>query len=757
MSFKIAIDGPAGAGKSTIAKAIAKILNIEYLDTGAMYRAVALKAINLGIDLHDEAAFSFVNDTVIDFVNSRLFLDGVDVNDQIRTKEIGDGASLVSTYRVVREKLVFEQRRMSEAKSVILDGRDIGTVVFPNAELKIYLVATPEIRAMRRFKEREEKGSNTFTLEETIEEIKARDLQDSTRAISPLKKAEDAVEVDTSNMSIDAVIQEIVRLVTERGLKMEDVKNNVNEQEVSVETEKVEEVESPTEEKAEQEVVEEVTEEVAEEASEEAALEEKEDASADEPANELPALKELQVVEGTVKETIPAESAKTDKEGKVVKKAKEARVLIQLDDGHEGFLFKKDVPGIESDEDLFDEFIEGDRVKLVVKKVYPDGGKVILSATLLEKRLNLEKFEEVIKNHGTFTAKVVKAIQVGLILEYDGYSCLLPTTQVAATAEDMASLINTEMEVAPIRVDYNRIRLIVSQKVANAIETRQAKEAFLKNIKLGDVFEGTVKNIESYGAFIDLGDGVEGLLHISEVEHNRIVKIEKVLKVGDKVQVKVIKLDEEGHIGLSRKALIPNYWKEFIDASEVGQVVKGKAVEINNAGVVVALTEEIQGFLPKSEVSWNKDQAIEDTISLDSEIEAKIIELDLNKKRVILSSKQLAENPWETLALKAGDVIDCKVLKVTEDGVKFLSNGVTGFLPKVNFGEKTEFAEGEEFQAKVRIFDAEKNKLSASMREPKPREPRENKKPNNEVNKMLKNQDKIGSTFGDFINLDDYK
>ena len=120
MSFKIAVDGPAGAGKSTISKAIAKILNIEYLDTGAMYRAVALKAINLGIDLKDESKFDFVNDTVIDFVNGRLILDGNDVNDLIRTKEIGDGASLVSTYRIVREKLVFEQRRMSESKSVIL-------------------------------------------------------------------------------------------------------------------------------------------------------------------------------------------------------------------------------------------------------------------------------------------------------------------------------------------------------------------------------------------------------------------------------------------------------------------------------------------------------------------------------------------------------------------------------------------------------------------------------------------------------------
>ena len=744
MSFKIAVDGPAGAGKSTISKAIAKILNIEYLDTGAMYRAVALKAINLGIDLKDESKFDFVNDTVIDFVNGRLILDGNDVNDLIRTKEIGDGASLVSTYRIVREKLVFEQRRMSEAKSVILDGRDIGTVVFPNAELKIFLVASVEVRAERRYKERLEKGDNSISLEETIKEIEARDLQDSTRAISPLKKAEDAVEVDTSNLSIDAVIKEIVRLVTERGLKMEDVKIDVKNEEEVLEQEENVEAEEKVEENA-------PAEEFAPEASEEKVE------AAEPEKKELPKLKELQLVEGTVIEIIAAESEKKDAEGKVVRKAKEARVLVQLDDGNEGYLFKKDIPGIESDEDLFDEFIEGDKLRLIVKKVYPDGGRVVLSASLLEKRDNLKKFEEVIENHGTFKAKVVKAIQVGLVLEHDGYSCLLPTSQVAVPEEEMATLVGTEIDVAPIRVDYNRIRLIVSQKVANAIESRQAKDEFLKNIKVGDEFEGKVKNIESYGAFIDLGNGVEGLLHISEVEHNRIVKIEKVLKAGDTVKVKVIKLDEAGHIGLSRKALLPNYWKDFIDASEVGQVVKGTVSEINNAGVVVALTEQIQGFLPKSEISWNKDQAIEDTIQLNDEVEAKIIELDLNKKRVILSSKQLVENPWETLALKAGDVVDCKVLKVTEDGVKFLSNGVTGFLPKVNYGEKTEFAVGEEFQAKVRIFDAEKNKLSVSMREPRPKVERENKKPNNEVNKMLKNQDKIGSTFGDFINLDDYK
>ncbi len=737
MAWTIAIDGPAGAGKSTIAKILASKLNAEYLDTGAMYRAITLKALRLGIDLNNEEEYKFTYDTSLDFINNKLFMDGEDVSEEIRSLEVSNNVSLCCSFGLVRTELVNQQRSLASKKNCILDGRDIGTVVFPNAELKIFLVASPEVRAQRRMLERIEKGNNTQTLEETIEEIKTRDQKDSTRAISPLKKAEDAIEVDTSNMNIDAVVKEIVRLVTERGLKMEDVKT-INEE--------------ATNEVAEEQVAEATNEEVVtseeiEQANEEAPVEE---ANEEEKAA-APLLKELQLVTGTVKEVMAAQSAKTDKEGKEIKKAKEARVLVDLGNGVEGYLFKKEVPGIETDEELFDEFIEGDEVRLVVKKVYPDGGKVLLSAVLLEKRDNLAKFEEIIKEHGTFTAKVVKSIQVGLILEYEGYSCLLPTTQVNANPEEFASLVGTEIEVAPIRVDYNRIRLIVSQKVASAIKNRSEKEEFLKSVEVGNVYKGTVKNIENYGAFIDLGNGVEGLLHISEVEHNRIVKIEKVLKVGDEVEVKVIKVTD-GHIGLSRKALLPNYWKDFIDAHKVDEVVNGKVAEINKAGVVVTLTEEIQGFLPKSEVCWDRNTQVEDLVKVDDEIETKIIELDLNKKRVILSKKKLADNPWETLALKAGDVVDCKVTKVTEDGVNFLSSGITGYMAKVSFGEKTEFAVGEEFQAKVRVFDSEKNKFLVTMREPKPREERiVTKRNDNEVNKMLKNQDKISTSFADLL------
>lgn len=746
MSWQIAIDGPAGSGKSTIAKIISKRFGFEYLDTGAMYRAITLKALNLNIDLEDEKNYDFVNETEIHFDHNEIYLDGVNVSKEIRSLEVSNQVSLVSKFKVVRDRMVELQRKMASTKNVIMDGRDIGTVVLPNANVKVYLSATPQERAKRRMLERQEKGENTQTLEETIQEICERDYKDSHREISPLKKANDAVEIDTSSLSIDEVIEKIIMLVRERGMNMEDVKD-INE-EVAQEATKDEAVEET--------VKEESTMEEASATEQESAQNEVSNETEEVQETEENHVKELQLVEGTVESVEEARKFKT-KEGK--EQEKEARVLIRLDNGQEGYLFSKEVPGVENGDDLFDMFLEGDRVKVVVKKVYPDGGKVLLSQVLVEKRENLKQYQEVIDNHGVFPAKIVKNIPVGLILEHDGYSCLLPTSQIDMTEEELAASVGKEIEVAPIRVDYNRIRLIVSQKVANAIREREKKNDFIKTVEVGNVYDGVVKNIESYGAFVEIGEGVEGLLHISEIEHNRIVKVDKVLKPGDTVKVQVIKV-EEGHIGLSRKALLPNYWKDFIDATEVGQLVKGTIVEINKAGVVVQLTEQIQGFLPKSEFSYERDAVIEDFVNVGEEIELKVIELDISKKRVILSKKQMSENPWEVLNLKQGDVVEGKVIAILPDGIKIDVQGAGGYLPNNNFGEKTEFEKGETVTAKVRIFDPSRNKLLLSMRERNERDvqPRaERKASDNEVNKYLKNQEKMSGTFADFINLDDLK
>lgn len=203
--IRVAIDGPGGAGKSTIAKQVAKELGIDYIDTGAMYRAIGLKLSKNAVDIDDEEKLSkVIKNTEIDFNKGSIYLDGIDVSDKIRTSEISMMASDCSKKKLVREKLVSIQREMGMRKSVVMDGRDIGTNVLKDAEIKIFLTADAEIRAKRRYDELLEKGESP-NYDRVLKEIVERDYQDSNRELNPLEKATDAILLDTSNMSIKEV------------------------------------------------------------------------------------------------------------------------------------------------------------------------------------------------------------------------------------------------------------------------------------------------------------------------------------------------------------------------------------------------------------------------------------------------------------------------------------------------------------------------------------------------------------------------
>ncbi|MDP9147655.1 MAG: (d)CMP kinase [Acidobacteriota bacterium] len=223
----IAIDGPAGSGKSSVARRVSAILGYLYMDSGAMYRAVALKSLRNKIPLTDENALSaIVRDTHIELrpptpehaaagVANCVFLDGADVTVDIRTPEVAQAASRLATIQEVRRVLVAEQQRAGAGGGIVMEGRDIGTVVFPNAELKIFLEAAPDVRAERRWKEHREKG-DTITLAEVIEEVRERDRRDRERKVSPLVRAADAVLVDNTAMGIEETARVIVMLVNER-------------------------------------------------------------------------------------------------------------------------------------------------------------------------------------------------------------------------------------------------------------------------------------------------------------------------------------------------------------------------------------------------------------------------------------------------------------------------------------------------------------------------------------------------------------
>ena len=220
MGFIVAVDGPAGSGKGTVTKLVGEREKLIYIDTGAMYRCVTLYMLRNQIDIENmkkvnESLENIKIQLKIEKNKQKVYLNGEDVSLEIRTEKVHQFVSPVSKIPMVREKLTEEQRKMSQSQDIIMEGRDIGTVVFPNADVKIYLDATPEERARRRVLQNKEKGIET-SYEEVLENIKDRDYRDSNREIAPLRKAEDAIYIDSSDMTIEEVVNKVIDIINEK-------------------------------------------------------------------------------------------------------------------------------------------------------------------------------------------------------------------------------------------------------------------------------------------------------------------------------------------------------------------------------------------------------------------------------------------------------------------------------------------------------------------------------------------------------------
>ena len=214
-NFQVAIDGPAGSGKSTISKKVCDLLGFVHIDTGAMYRAVTLEALNRGINLEDPNEYKFLDEIEIIYENDKIYLNGKSVGREIRSSRVADNVSTVAKMAVVRQKMVKIQQKAALHGRIVMDGRDIGYVVLPNADVKIFLTASVEERARRRFKESQMAG-RCEKYEDILDNIKSRDFKDSNRELNPLRQAEDAILLDTTNLNIDQVVEEIVKIINER-------------------------------------------------------------------------------------------------------------------------------------------------------------------------------------------------------------------------------------------------------------------------------------------------------------------------------------------------------------------------------------------------------------------------------------------------------------------------------------------------------------------------------------------------------------
>ncbi len=646
--YKIAIDGPAGAGKSTIAKFLAKKLNIEYIDTGAMYRAITLKAMRLGIDMEKDEEYGFLAETTLDFLNGKIILDGEDVSEAIRSVDVTTNVSTPSKIACVRTTLVDLQRKISESKSVIMDGRDIGTVVLPKADLKIYLDASVECRAKRRMLERAEKGLE-ISLEETKEEIIVRDIKDSTRAISPLKKADDAILIDSSDMTIDEVVNKIIIIMKERGLLgMSNVKFteglevtgtiiNVKKEAVYVDLGDdirgaifVNDIDGYVE---GQKLIDKYN-----EGGQLTALVKQvaKDRKSDKPfiilstklyeaREKIPAFVELKEAD----EIIEAKVVDVNKGGADLE-YNEFKVFLPIKNSS-------------LSEDAL-RALKGETIKVIITSVYPENLKVIASQVNAErkiKRLEKEAALAALTNADVVTGTVEKVLEFGAIVNLGAVSGLLHQNELDHKRVKVSDAVKVGDTVTVKVLGVNEGKISLSLKALKAHPWDVLKEQYHE----GDVFEGVVEKVIPAGLIIKLTDDYNGLM--PNVEYSWFVnkRVADNVKEGDTLTVKVVSIDDEKkRVSLSHRQTLENTWADI--KLRRGETVSVTIVESLEKGAKVAYGN-VEGFLPLSEVSSGKRiSKVEEAYEIGSVVEANVVECDPSRAKLVVSIKNL-ENAKE--------------------------------------------------------------------------------------------------------------
>lgn len=663
-NFVVAIDGPAGSGKSSISKIVAKKLGFTHLDTGAMYRAVTLEALRRGIDLENEDEYDFLDEISIIYKDDKIYLNGTDVSKEIRTEDVTNNVSTPSKLKRVRDKMVFFQRKSCEYGKVLMDGRDIGTVVMPNADLKIFLTASAEERAKRRCLENSLVGIES-DYETILREIKERDFKDSTREIAPLKKASDAIEIDTTSLTIDEVVNKIINLIDGRLYSMENF-----------------DFEMPKE------------------------------------------LNVHDVVEGEVV-SIEDNTIYLD-----VKQFTEA--VMHLDH----YTTDKNATS-------FKNLVKvGDKIKCQVTKITEE--HIFVSRL---NQLSEENFKAVIalsQEKSKVKVTVKKDVNKGFMVDYNGNQIFMPASLAGKDTK-----VGDKIEVVILPSEDENKKPIASRKAVLDEEYNQAKNAELDKVNVGDVVEATVAKVEKYGAFLRFGM-LQGLLRAKEYSH-KFVDITKEIKEGDKFQVKVIKKDDNNKLEFSRKALIDTPYQAFVKTHKVSDKVVGKVVEKTGFGLILEVAEDVRGLLHKSEYSHNPNDNLASVLKIGDTVEVAIIGLVDEKEKVSLSRKALMDNPWERVDAKVGDVVDVKVLEVSESGLKVETLGVDGFVPasEALVEKKNDlssyFAVGDEAKAVITEINPKEWRLKLSIRKHQEAEARK------DFEKYLNEGEEANSNLGDMF------
>ncbi len=678
-SYKIiTLDGPSGAGKSTVAKLTANKLGFKYLDTGAMYRAVTLYMLENHIDIKNEDEVkNALNKLNIGFDSKcRIILDSKDVSDYIRSERVVKFVSEVSAISSVRKSMVDLQRNIAKEDNYILDGRDTGSVVFPNADFKFYIDASIEERAKRRFKEETEKGKN-ISFEEIKESIKKRDKYDSNREDSPLIIPQNAVIIDTTNMTANEVVEKITDIVLNNESRILD-KNPHNN------------------------------------------LRKREDKMVDNIlSNEQEERKEfLKAVE----EFGENDGSNSYKIGNIVKgkieKFDDADVFINLNYKVEGKINRSE---FEREPEV------GEEIEAIIKGEDKDNGYFILSKEEYDKRKADIMIKNAEKNNDAIRGTVKEIVKGGFNISIMGYQAFCPFSQI-----ELNKGIKDEEHLEK-EYDFKIIKrkgkdIVVSRRALQEETQNSNIDAFLNNLKEGDIINGKVKNIERFGAFVGITEGLDGFLAIPNMSWAKIVNPKSIIKRGEERAFKVLSIDKEKRkVDLGLKQLENDSWVQFVEEYHVGDTVKGEVTTVKKFGAFVKVYDNVEGLIHISDLSWNSHvNSPSDFVKKGDYLECKILSIEVPERKLTLGLKQAQSNPWDTVGsdFPVRTSVKCKPKRILKNFAVFeLPNGLEGICDIGDFDWKSNVVnmndyikEGEDIEMVIMAIDRDKQRIKLSLK-----------------------------------------
>jgi small subunit ribosomal protein S1 len=616
----VAIDGPAGAGKSTLAKFISKEFGFFNLNSGNFYRAVTRKMQMEGIPLENaDEIVSLARNLHLELVKGRLHSDGTDVDDHLHTDAIDSLVAQVSALVPVRHAVNEKIRKVTLSMDIVAEGRDMTTVVFPDADLKIYLDASINSRTSRRF---DQKISN-LTRDEIAETLIKRDEIDKNKKEGSLTIAEDALYLDTSDLTLEQVYERVIHEIRmlkgtqETGSKMADMVNQSVKQNVQNEMQ-------------------------------------------EQYLKAMEHVEEGQLVEGIV--------VQLDNES----------VFIDIGQKAEGKIPFEDFDVIPK---------LGDKVEVVLVSREGRNGQPVVSKKKADAKKYWKNLKDAFDNNTTVKGKVEAVIKGGFDVDLGGgMKGFVPMSKMdVVRIETPEQYIGITSEFAIERLYQDKkINIVLSRRKWLEESSEKSRTHFFETVKVGDIVEGTVKSFTSFGSFIDLG-GFDGLLHINDMGWGHVSKPKDFVKKGQVIKLRVIHIDvETKKVNLSLKDLSENPWDGFGDRYHPDQIVKGKVTKLTDFGAFIEIERGVEGLAHISELSWVKRiKHPREVLNVGDDVDVMILDYNPDEQRISLGVKQVQANPWDGIDQKfpEGAKVTGTIVKVINSGAFIeLEDGIEGFI-----------------------------------------------------------------------------